>query len=470
MAIFVNIVVSCIASSLLSTALATALPPIIEEFNVEVAVGQWITSIYSLVMAIMIPMTAFLAKRVPTKPLYIGVIATFLVGTALCIFAPNIPILLVGRALQAMGGGAITTIGQIVLFSIFPMNKRGSVMGWYGLALSAAPIVAPTLGGFMCDTTGWRSIFVLVFVAMAFSLAFACIVFTNVLPTSHIGFDVFSFVLTAVAFGGTTYGIGTLAKGFDTLGCAALALGLIGAVLFVYRQLHLRKPFLNVRVFTSYRFRMGVIAGCLLYFVMIAPMTTIPLVVQAGFGLTATISGLVLLPGAICGIVMNPIAGKLYDHIGARRIVIVGSSVTLISMVSFMLIRDTTPVAMISVGNALRCFGSSLVMMPLMTWAISGLTEEETADGTSLYNALTQMIGSVSTAVSAGIMGNRGVNGFDMSSGLGALIAVALLAVCILFVKYRPDTGSKPVPVDVDAARQVEDPNPSASPEDVLTA
>lgn len=152
--IFVNIILSCIASSLLSTALSTALTPIINEFGVEVAVGQWITSIYSLVMAVMIPMTAFLAKRVHTKTLYASVIAVFLVGTVACMLAPNIQVLLIGRALQAMGAGAITTVGQMVLLTIFPVEERGTIMGWYGLALGAAPVVAPTLGGMLADSAG----------------------------------------------------------------------------------------------------------------------------------------------------------------------------------------------------------------------------------------------------------------------------------------------------------------------------
>lgn len=460
MLILINIILCCIASSLLSTALSTALPPIISEFGIAVGTGQWITSIYSLVMAVMIPMTAFLAKRVPTKPFYIGVIGVFLLGTTLCMCAPNIQTLLLGRALQAIGGGAITTVGQIVLFTIFPIAQRGTIMGWYGLALSAAPVVAPTLGGILADTTGWRSIFALTGAGMLLALVFAACVFANVLPTSRIRLDMPSFLLTAIAFGGVTYGVGTLTGGFDRVGCAALVLGVIGAVLFARRQLRLETPFLDVHVFQSYRFRVGVIAACLLYLVMIGPMTTIPLAVQDGMGFVATVSGLMLLPGSLCSIVMNPVGGALFDRIGARRIAIVGSALTLASMVALVFMQSTTSLAMFAGINAVRTIGISLVLMPLLTWSVSGLNESKTADGTSLFNALAQMMGAVSTAVFAGIMGNRGMTGFNLSSAFGALCALVLCIVAVVFIRNRrADAAATADEISddaIDAAQPVE--------------
>lgn len=438
--IFVNIILSCIASSLLSTALSTALTPIINEFGVEVAVGQWITSIYSLVMAVMIPMTAFLAKRVHTKTLYAGVIAVFLVGTVACMLAPNIQILLVGRALQAMGAGAITTVGQMVLLTIFPVEERGTIMGWYGLALGAAPVVAPTLGGMLADSAGWRSIFALVFAIMLLSFIYALIVFSNVLENTKERFDILSFLLTAIVFGGVTYGIGVLAEGFDVIGCIALVVGALTCVLFVRRQLHLDKPFLDVRVFSSYRFRVATIASILLYLVMIGPVTTIPMVVQTGLGGSATVSGLVLLPGSLCSIVMNPIAGRLFDKIGARGLTIVGSALSLIPMVLLAFTTTGTPLALIAVYNAIRCIGIALMMMPLLTWAMSGLRQSQTADGTALFNALNQVASAISTAVFVGLMGDADVAGFDLSTWAGAGCAVVMLIVSVLFIRYRPGT------------------------------
>ncbi|MDE5640433.1 MAG: TetR family transcriptional regulator, partial [Bifidobacterium castoris] len=109
---------------------------------------------------------------------------------------------------------------------------------------------------------------------------------------------------------------------------------------------------------------------------------------QTGLGGSATVSGLVLLPGSLCSIVMNPIAGRLFDKIGARGLTIVGSALSLIPMVLLAFTTTGTPLALIAGYNAIRCIGIALMMMPLLTWAMSGLRQSQTADGTALFNAL----------------------------------------------------------------------------------
>lgn len=193
---------------------------------------------------------------------------------------------------------------------------------------------------------------------------------------------------------------------------------------------------------------------------MIGPMTTIPLAVQDGMGFVATVSGLMLLPGSLCSIVMNPIGGALFDRIGARRIAIVGSALTLASMVALVFMQSTTSLAMFAGINAVRTIGISLVLMPLLTWSVSELDESKTADGTSLFNALAQTMGAVSTAVFAGIMGNRGMTGFNLSSAFGALCALVLLIVAVVFIRNRrADAAATADEISddaIDAAQPVE--------------
>ncbi|MCF2682593.1 MFS transporter [Faecalicatena contorta] len=174
--IFVNIIITCIATSLLQTALTTALPPIIADFGISVTTGQWLTSAYSLVMATMMPLTAYLVTRIPTRRLYIVTIVIFAVGTGVCMFAPNFLVLLTGRILQACSNGITSAMGQVILLSIYPVEKRGTIMGWYGLSAGAAPVIAPTLAGILVDLFSWRMIFVCTFVVMIVSLVYAMIV------------------------------------------------------------------------------------------------------------------------------------------------------------------------------------------------------------------------------------------------------------------------------------------------------
>lgn len=122
--IFLNIVISCIASSLLSTALTTALPSIMEDLSISATTGQWLTSGYSLAMGIMMPLTAFLIRRFPTRRLYIFSLVLFLAGLFLNAIAPSFPLMMAARVLQASGNGIMSAMAQVIILTIYPTEKR----------------------------------------------------------------------------------------------------------------------------------------------------------------------------------------------------------------------------------------------------------------------------------------------------------------------------------------------------------
>lgn len=152
--IFINILLTCVASSMLSTALTTALPPIVRDFHISVTTGQWLTSGFSLAMGIMMPLTAFLITRFPTRRLYLTAIIVFIAGLAMCVIAPNFLFMMTGRVLQACGNGILSSMAQVILLTIYPAEQQGTIMGWYGLSVGAAPVVAPTLAGILVDSMG----------------------------------------------------------------------------------------------------------------------------------------------------------------------------------------------------------------------------------------------------------------------------------------------------------------------------
>ena len=317
MLIFINIMITCIASSMLATALTTALPPIMEDFGITIATGQWLTSGYSLAMGIMMPLTAFLITRFPTKRLYVTAIGLFIAGLLICVLAPSFPIMMAGRILQASGNGILTSMAQVILLTVFPEDKRGTIMGWYGLSVGAAPVVAPTLAGVLVDSFGWRMIFYVDAAIMAVSFVFALIVFQNVLETKHQKFDVSSFGMSAAAFGGVTLGIGNLSgQGITNMvNWIILAVGVIVFVVFVKRQLHLEEPFLEMRIVKDFKFTLSLAGSMLLYLVMMGSSIIMPLYVQTVMGYSATVSGLVTLPGSLAMAVVSPFAGKIYDKL-----------------------------------------------------------------------------------------------------------------------------------------------------------
>lgn len=127
--IFVNLVVSGIATSILSTAMTTALPNLVEYFGVSTDIGQWVTSGYSLALGVVMPFTAFLITRFPTKGLYMSGIGCFIMGLLFSIFAGNFWLMMVGRVMQACGNGVLMSAAQVIILAVYPAEKKGTMMG-----------------------------------------------------------------------------------------------------------------------------------------------------------------------------------------------------------------------------------------------------------------------------------------------------------------------------------------------------
>ncbi|MBS6195178.1 MAG: multidrug efflux MFS transporter [Clostridiales bacterium] len=406
MLIFVNVVISCIACSMLATALSTALPPIVRNMNISVTTGQWLTSGYSLMMAITMPLTAFLVNRFPTKRLYCTAIMIFSIGLVICAVAPSFPLMMIGRLLQAAGNGMLTSMAQVITLTIFPAEKRGTAMGWYGMSVGAAPIIAPTIAGIMVDLVGWRMIFIASLVIMIIAFIYAIIVFEDVLDNVKKKFDVISFVMSALAFGGVTLGIGNIGScGFtDIQVILPLIIGIIGSGLFVYRQLHMDEPFLELRTLSNKDYAVSVIGSMLLYFIMMGSSIVLPLYAQQTLGLSATISALMMLPGSALSAVISPYAGKIYDKIGIRSLFISGSVGLIISNALMIFINADMSVWIAAVINIVRNVSITCLMMPLVTWGASTVEKELTAHATALLTSLRTIAGAIGSAVFVAIM------------------------------------------------------------------
>lgn len=449
--IFINIVISCIATSMLSTALTTALPAIITDLNISVTTGQWLTSGYSLAMGIIMPLTAFLITRFPTRNIYLSGLIIFILGLVLCVIAPNFPLLMTARVLQASGNGIISSMAQVIILSIYPPEKVGSAMGWYGLSVGAAPVIAPTLAGMVVDSIGWRSIFYLAIVIAFISLIYAWFVFDNILDTAKKKFDVISFVISIFAFGGITLGAGNMGN-YNFISPQVLLLlmiGCIAAAIFTYRQFHIEEPFLELRVLKNKNYTLSVIGSVLLYLVMLGSSMMMPLYVQTILGYSATLSGLVVLPGSVAMAIISPFAGKIYDKVGMKLLFIVGSICMLISTVSLSFITMNTSVWISVVCNIIRCMAIGCLMMPLVTWGTSSVEKELTAHGTALLTSLRTIAGAIGTAIFVGIMNavaNNSVDTFGINAPIHGLnvaflcmgiVSLLLLLIGILGVRSK---------------------------------
>lgn len=404
--IFINLVISGIASSTLSTAMTTALPNLVEYFGVSTSVGQWATSGYSLAMGMVMPLTAFLITRFPTKRLYMTGIGGFIAGLLLSIFAGNFGVMMAGRILQACGNGVLMSAAQVVILTVYPPEKKGTMMGTYGLATTAAPIIAPTVAGLMIDAFGWKSIFWLVLAVMAVSLVISGMVFEDVLELQDKKFDVLSFVESILAFGGITLGIGNISS-FGLVSTQAglpLLAGLVVCALFVFRQCGLEKPFLDVRILANRNYAVSVISSMVLYLVMMGSSVMMPLYVQTVMGYSAVVSGLVTLPGSLATALVSPFAGKLYDKMGIKRIFVAGAAALVVSNTGMFFLTMQTPLWVAAGLNVIRNIAIGSLMMPLLTWGTGNVEAKKVADASSLLTSFRTIAGSIGSAVFVGIM------------------------------------------------------------------
>ncbi len=296
--IFIVLIISSIIGAMLQTSLTTALPIIMQDFNISAATGQWLTRAYALAMGIMVPVTPFLLKRFLTKPLFLTGMGMYFIGLLFSSIAPSFSILLLGRVVQALGNGILLSMTQVVILTIFSPDKRGTAMGIYGLAIGAAPVLAPTITGMVIDIIDWHIIFWFALVLVAIDILLACVFMKNVLKNEKPSFDFLSLFYSALGYCGLIIGIGNLGTFpfLSFLVSLPLLVGIAMLILFSLRQLHVAEPLLELRTLKNREFRLSVIMSMLLYGVMMGGSTLFPIYIQIVHGLSATMSGLIMMP------------------------------------------------------------------------------------------------------------------------------------------------------------------------------
>ncbi|EHN59686.1 MDR family MFS transporter [Oenococcus kitaharae] len=404
----VVLLVGTFCTVLNQTILATAFPTLMKAFNISTSTVQWLTTGFLLVNGIMIPVSAWLSNRFNSKWLYISSMAIFEIGTIMAWAAPSFAFLLSGRLIQAVGVGISMPLLQNIMLSIFPPDKRGAAMGMAGIVIGVAPAIGPTLSGWIIDTWQWRDLFGMIIPIVALVLLAAFFFMKPVIETSRPKLDWLSLALSTAGFGALLYGFSSV--GDDGWGSrivlSCLIIGLILIVLFVWRQLTMKTPFLQLRVFSSSTFTIATALSSVVMIAMVGVEMIVPLYLQIVHHMSALHSGLTLLPGALMMAVMSPITGRAFDRIGAKRLSIAGLFLLTAGTLSFVMITQTTPVIYITILYALRMFGISMVMMPATTAGMNALPTNLIAHGTAVNNTVRQVASSIGTAILISILSN----------------------------------------------------------------
>ncbi|XCB28985.1 DHA2 family efflux MFS transporter permease subunit [Arcanobacterium hippocoleae] len=306
------LILAAFVTILNQTVVNPAIPSVMRDMHVGAATTQWLVSGFTLVNSILVPVTAYFSDRFPVRGLYIFSVASFILGSALCGWAVNFPMLLTGRITQAIGAGILMPLTMTVMMLVFPIEKRGTAMGFFGLVISFAPAIGPTVSGIVIDAASWRWLFRGIFVLALIILAASGFV-TNKTAGGRKNqrLDIPSVILSTLGFGGVLYVLSSVTgTPLSWIELAVALVGIISLVSFFLRQLRLETPLLQIRVLKIRSFTISTIIGMLVQASLMSGVVLIPIYVQQMRGMPATVSGLLLLPGALLSAVINPIAGR----------------------------------------------------------------------------------------------------------------------------------------------------------------
>lgn len=427
---------SILAAGLLSftgvvieTAMNVTFPTLMEEFSVSTSTVQWLTTGYLLVLATVIPTSSYLKQRFPLKGLFVAGNLLFLTGTVLDGLAGNFPLLLLGRLLQGAGTG----IGLPLMFNLVleqaPLDKIGTMMGAAMLVCALAPAVGPSLGGFIIGQFGWRMIFAALVPGLLFSLAVGICAIRQSSAWGLRPFDGF--------------GLGCLMVALPCLlllcsyGTVLPAPALLALAVFVRQENRLRKagstPLLNLQVFQVPAFDGAVLGLLLVQFLCLGVGFLLPNYAQIVLGSDPFAAGCILLPGCLLGAALAPVSGRLYDRLGARKPLILGSCAIILSFGLYQLALGKAAIPGLTAIYVVFTLGQGLSAGNILTYALENLPESIQPDGNAVCNTLQQLAGAVGTSVCAALVaaGQAG-RALVQGTSLGTAHAFHLLLVLAL--------------------------------------
>ncbi|ANU26059.1 MDR family MFS transporter [Planococcus versutus] len=392
------------------TLLNIALPEIMIDLNIEASTAQWLVTGYMLINGILIPASAYFIQRYSNRSIFIVAMSLFALGTLLAAIAPAFSVLLIGRMVQASGAALMMPLLMNVMLAAFPVEKRGSAMGVFGLVMVVAPAIGPTLSGFIVEHYSWRVLFWIVLPVALVPLLLGIFKLKNLtFQDRKISLDKASLALSSLGFGGVLYGFssaGTL--GWNSLTViVTITVGIVSLIIFGLRQLKLDEPLLEIRIYKYPMFALSSAISIALSMSMFSAMILMPIYIQTIKGISPIDSGLLMLPGALIMGFMSPVTGRLFDRFGAKVLAIPGLSLVVITTYMFSQLSLDSSYVNIMLIYTVRMLGISMVMMPVMTNGLNTLPIKAYPHGTAINNTLQQVAGAVGSAFLITIMNTR---------------------------------------------------------------
>ncbi len=391
---------------MVETAMNITFPTLMREFRIGTSTVQWMTTLYLLVVAVMVPLSATLKRRFKMRNLFLVAISLFIAGVIIDGLAPAFWVLLLGRGIQGLGTGIALPLMFNIILERVPASKRGMMMGVGTMITGVAPALGPTFGGLVVGAMSWRFIFafLLPVLIVALGLGVSCIEQKSVPVAAQI--DQLSVVLIVVTFCGLIFGISNWgAQPFISLPVAgALAVGVLALIWFTHRCLTISVPIINLRLFRNPAFVEALLAFACVQIGSLSLSFLLPNYIQLVNHSSALIAGLVVLPGAAVGAVVGPLSGRWYDVAGARAPLRTSAVISLLGTVGLWLLGNQLVNLAILFLYTLFMFGRGVGFGNIMTVGLNQLPTTDYADGNAIFNTVQQFTAALGISMAAAIV------------------------------------------------------------------
>ncbi len=408
----------------LDTSIANvALPHIAGSLGASADEATWVLTSYLVSNAVILPASAYLVSFIGRKRFYMICVALFGLSSMLCGFAPSLPLLIIFRVLQGAGGGGLQPSEQAILVDTFPPRKRGQAFAVYGMAVVLAPVIGPTLGGWITDNFTWRWVF-FINVPVAILSLFLTSRIVEDPPHIHrevarqrklgLNLDYMGFGLLAVAFGSLQY---VLDKGQekDWFGSHLIttffflcAGGLIALVLWEIAQIRRgHRPILDLTMFRNRNFAVSFLMMFVLGFALFGTTVLLPLFVQEMMGYTAEQAGLVISPGGLAVMAFMPLVGFLVSRVDARWLIAIGLTTLSAALFTMHSIDTQASYAYVAWMRVFQASGLAFLFVPINTVSYIGVPREKNNDVSGLMNLARNIGGSSGTSFFVTLLARR---------------------------------------------------------------
>lgn len=415
---------------LIETSLNVTFPTLMSTFKEPLAVVQWLTTGYLLMVTLIMGATAFLLKRFKAKKLFLTASSLAITGGLLCLFAPTFWLLMLGRLLQAAATGIATPLMFSVVFNKVPAKKWGAYTGICAMLISLAPALGPTYGGIMNHYLTWRYCFVFVVLLLLVSLLMGLVNFEDNQTYPETKFNLLGFLYLISFLTALEFGLQQLSSRLY-LACGLLVISLICLSAFIYRSLKKPNPLIDLRILTDSYLSWRLVNYFVLQFTNISLSFIIPIFAENYLHVNSLVAGLMLLPGSLMGALIAPLSGRWYDKSGPNKPIPLGNTLMFLGAALFALITKNLTVYLIVLFYILTRAGFNTAFGNVMTDSGKAVALEKKADQNSLFSMSQQYAGSLGTAIVSAILTfAQKTNGSELAAiKVGSQLSFAFLAM-----------------------------------------